>query len=158
MLSVVSLDVGTGRSWVSRSLSGSHLQVVGDAFAFESESFELVLPSSFSGTVVNDLATGIGVKCSAANLAMAEYLGDLVRFGGRTLIVEDEISLRGDPIQGGPVVYFGRKVLRFCPLDASGLVGVKLLLRCNPACVHRLSSSGARAVRLSSRHASNAAR
>jgi hypothetical protein len=121
------LDRNLALTWALFSLSGSHIQAVGESFVVTCENFDLVLPSAVSSFQGKTLAAGLGFKHADSDEAMRAYLQDFENSGAKTLVVEDEISRRGDPIRGGPVAYYRDKVFRWCLLGGDAMRAVQLL-------------------------------
>jgi hypothetical protein len=124
---IVSIRTSIGRAWAAKSLEGSHLEKIGVPFIVDCEKFELIVPVSHLDSIFSNLAIGLGANREVVDVAMTEYLDNWEGSSACSLIVEDEISLRGDPIRNGPIAYLGDKVFRWCTLGTSGNQGVDLL-------------------------------
>lgn len=125
--SFVSIPTSIGRAWAAESLVGSHLEKIGAPLIATCEKFDLIVPESHLGSISSNLAIGLGASHAVVDAATTEYFENWEGLSACSLIVEDELSLRGDPIRNGPIAYLGDKVFRWCTLGTSGNQGVDLL-------------------------------
>jgi hypothetical protein len=118
------------KSWANYCLEGSILAEAGAQFVSSCENFELLVPTQIKPIEsFSDFRFSCGLDSEAADVLLRKLLHRLALSGAYSVVVEDDLMLRTDPILVGPVAFVGERVLRWVSFDTESLDAPTKLIR-----------------------------
>ncbi len=118
------------KAWANYCLASSILAEVGEQLVSSCEHFDLLLPPGTKPIEsLADFRLSCGLGTNDADNLLRGSLRRLASVGARSVVVEDDLMLRTDPVLVGPVAFVDDRVLRWSSIDPELLDAAVKLLR-----------------------------